>query len=161
MCTTWSTKEAKCEEVTTDTVHDFFLPEGVDPSPSSVQKFRKESGFVLVHPSAFKREELDEEVLERGIRKVCVVASEGKTHQRETVILPSFGTGQPLPLIFIFHGVKQLKVKVLPGFPVLVVFTRTAIMNTELLKFIFQRVLTCQPRESPYLAGYARVTFLR
>ena len=74
----------------------------------------------------------------------------GKTRQRETVILPTCADGRKLPIIFLFHGKSQLKVIVPAGRPCLVLFTKTAMINGDVLKHILERaVFPNLPREIP------------
>ena len=75
----------------------------------------------------------------------------GKTRQRETVILPTCADGRKLPIIFLFHGKSQLKVIVPAGRPCLVLFTKTAMINGDVLKHILERaVFPNLPREIPH-----------
>ena len=69
------------------------------------------------------------------------VKGHNKTRQRETVCLPSRSSGRRLPIIWIFHGVYQKKVKVPDGFPCLVVFTESGMVNSEALIFILERAI--------------------
>jgi hypothetical protein len=69
------------------------------------------------------------------------VKDEGRTRQRETVILPASFTGRKFPILFNFHGLKQLKVPVHKDYPALVLFTPTAMANTEVLKYQFDRAI--------------------
>lgn len=82
----------------------------------------------------------------------------GKTRQRETVILPTCADGRKLPIIFLFHGKSQLKVIVPAGRPCLVLFTKTAMINGDVLKHILERaVFPNLPREN--VVGRSQVSF--
>ena len=64
-----------------------------------------------------------------------------RTRQRETVVLPSCSNGKKLPLIWIFHGKYQKKVKVPAKYPTLVVFTLSAVMNGQLMVHTLDRAI--------------------
>jgi hypothetical protein len=75
----------------------------------------------------------------------AVVASQGKERARVTGIFPTRcgkknGTYK-LPLVLIFRGENQLKVEVLPGMPVLVVFTTDAMSNSEVFNYIIHNAI--------------------
>jgi hypothetical protein len=69
------------------------------------------------------------------------VRSEGKTRCRETVILPSCANGRKLPIIWIFKGKYQKKVKVPANCPTLVLFTKSGMMNGSALVFCLTRAI--------------------
>lgn len=86
----------------------------------------------------------------REIGRGANVKALGRTRQRETVILPIilkfsssgvFRQVSHLPLVFIFHGKRQLKVEVPAGYPCLVMFVPSgSIVNTALVH-VFERAI--------------------
>jgi len=71
----------------------------------------------------------------------AAVKGHGRTRHRETVVLPSCSNGKKLPLIWIFHGKYQKKVKVPAKYPTLVVFTLSAVMNGQLMVHTLDRAI--------------------
>ena len=71
----------------------------------------------------------------------AIVRSDGKTRERLTVLLPSAATGKKLPIIFVFRGKNQLHVEVPEGYPCLIVFTETAVVNSGVFIYILERAI--------------------
>lgn len=77
----------------------------------------------------------------RPVAMPAFVRTFNKTRQRETVIFPTCADGRKLPIIFLFHGTKQLKVKVPIGCPCLVLFTKTAMISGDAFMHILERAI--------------------
>jgi hypothetical protein len=69
------------------------------------------------------------------------VRTHGKDKVRFTVILPFTASGFKFSLTVLFPGPNQLRVKVLEGYPVLVIFTPTAMMNSDAFQFMLERAI--------------------
>ena len=77
----------------------------------------------------------------------AIVKTKGLTRTRVTGIFPARTAADPksksvkLPPIIIFRGDYQLSVEVMEGYPVLVVFTATAMSNSEVFNYIVHNAL--------------------
>jgi hypothetical protein len=119
-------------------------------------KAKREAGLELSNIITFDEKPVFVERFRRLIWREknsgpATVKSQGKTRQRETVILPSKSCmrNNKFPIIWLFHGKKQKKVKVPAGYPTLVLFTETATMNGHALVHILKRAI--MPNVSPGL----------
>jgi len=109
-------------------------------------EIRRKAGLDLSHIVTFDEKPVFVECFRRLIwrRKhsgPASVLSHGKTRQRETVILPSDSTGRKFPIIWIFHGKYQKRVKVPARYPSLVIFTNSANMNGQAMVHVLKRAI--------------------
>lgn len=126
---------------------------------SAVEALRRDHGLKLHNVISYDEKPLFEETYKQKVirrkhkqyvektTRQAIVKTKGLTRTRVTGIFPARAAADPksksvkLPPIIIFRGDYQLSVEVMEGYPVLVVFTATAMSNSEVFNYIVHNAL--------------------